>query len=118
MKHLPEERLLSINPLLQVVKRELISPPEQYQWAERVIRAVHAVFPATPAQNRDSWPVCQHYLKQAQACSDLLQHHQIIRPEAAELLERIAEYLHTQSLSTIADPLDHQARHIRAQLPA
>src|SRR5262249_10871068 len=68
IKRRVEERVLSLHRLVQVVQRDSMELEEQYQWAERVVRAVHGVFPHNPKEDVASWPQCLRYLEQVQAC--------------------------------------------------
>ena len=114
VKRLSENRLLSIHRLVQVVQQERLEPMEQRQWAERVVRAVNGVFPRDP-QEVGSWQECQRYLEQVQACDALIQQHQLLLPEAAEVLDRAGTYLRERALYSLAEPLYRQALSIWEQ---
>src|SRR5262249_28105104 len=88
---------------------------EQRKWAERLVRAVNAVFPPDP-QEVTSWHTCQRYLEQVQACDTLMQKHQLLLPEAAELLDRAGTYLRERGLYFLAEPLYRRALSMREQL--
>jgi tetratricopeptide (TPR) repeat protein len=115
VKRLPEDHLLSIHRLVQAVQIERMDPQEQRQWAERLVRAVYAVFPHDPEDKVASWPQCQRYLDQAQACDLQIQQHQFLFPEAADLLDWTGTYLRARARYTLAEPLLRQALHIREQ---
>ena len=115
VKRLSEDRLLSIHRLVQVVQMEQMEAQEQRQWAERVVCAVNDVFPHNPKKEVDTWPQCQRYLEQAQACDTLAQQYQILLPEAAELLDRTGAYLSECALYKLAEPLFQRAVWIREQ---
>ena len=115
VKRLSENRLLSIHRLVQVVQMERMTPQEQRLWAERVVLAVNTVFPRDPKDEVAVWPQCQRYLEQALACNTLIEEHQLLLPEAAEVLERTGIYLCERALYTLAEPLYQRALRIREQ---
>lgn len=114
-KRLADQRLLSMHRLVQAVQRERMEPREQRQWAERVVRAVNLVFPHDP-QEVDTWPACQRYLEQVQASDTLIGQHQLLLPEAADVLDRTGSYLHERGLYSLAEPLLLRALSLREQL--
>ncbi|GHO80418.1 tetratricopeptide repeat protein [Ktedonobacter sp. SOSP1-85] len=116
VKRFPEERLLSIHRLVQVVQVERLAGQERRQWAEGLVRALHAAFPADPTDPIASWPQCQRYLEHAQACDHLIQEYHLQFPEAAELLDRTATYLQERALYTLAEPLYQRALRLREEL--
>jgi tetratricopeptide (TPR) repeat protein/transposase-like protein/transcriptional regulator with XRE-family HTH domain len=116
VKRLSEERMLGIHRLVQAVQMEGMQPQEQRQWAQQLVLAVHATFPRDPEDEVTSWPLCQRYLEQAQACDTLIQEHQLLLPEAAALLNRTGIYLRQHALYTLAEPLYQRALYIREQL--
>src|SRR6266566_2916267 len=115
VKRLSEDHLLSIHRLVQVVQLERLSPGEQRQWAERLVRAVHGVFPRDPKDEVAVWPQCQRYMEQVQACDTLIGEHHLLLPEAAELLERTGTYLCERALYSLAEPLYLRALRICEQ---
>ncbi len=115
VKRLAEERFLSMHRLVQTVQRDAISIPEQREWAIRVVRGVHAIFPVDPKGDVASWPLCLRYLEQAQACDELIQHYHLQMPEAADVLNRAGRYLHTHASYSLAEPLYMRALQIREQ---
>ena len=115
VKRLSEDRLLSIHRLVQAVQVEHLSPQQQRQWAERLVRAIKAVFPRDPKEDVASWPQCVRYLDQVQACDTLIREQQLLLPEAAEVLGRAGTYLRERGLYTLAEPLFQRALSIREQ---
>jgi tetratricopeptide (TPR) repeat protein len=115
IKRLSERRLLSMHRLVQVVQMERMEPEEQRQWAERVVSVVNFVFPRDPQTGVDTWPQCQRYLEQAQASDTLIQQHQILLPEAADVLDRTGLYLRERGLYHLAEPLLQRALAMREQ---
>lgn len=114
IKRFGRERTLSVHRLVQLVQRERMTPEEQRQWAERLVRAMNAVFPREPEEVA-SRPLCQRYLEQGQACDTLVQHYQLLLPEAAELLDRVGTYLREYALYTLVEPFYRQAIRIKEQ---
>ncbi|HEU5374102.1 MAG TPA: FxSxx-COOH system tetratricopeptide repeat protein [Ktedonobacteraceae bacterium] len=115
VKRLAEERLLSIHRLVQAVQMDRMEPEEQRSWAERVVRAVHTLFPADPRNEIDTWPLCLRYLEQVQACEWLIRQHSLQVLEAAELLDRVGIYLWKHASYSIAEPLFQRALAIAEQ---
>jgi tetratricopeptide (TPR) repeat protein/transposase-like protein len=115
MKRQAEHHLLSLHRLVQVVQRDALPPEEQGHWAERVVRAVHTLFPADPRTVTASWPQCLRYLEQAQACDGLIQEYGLLFPEAAELLDRAGVYLYQHASYSLAERLYQRALQIREQ---
>lgn len=115
VKRLPEDRLLSIHRLVQAVQVERLTTAEQRLWAERIVCAMNGVFPRE-SQDAASWQACSRYLDQVQVCDQLIQHHQLLLPEAAEMLDRAGTYLSGRALYNLAEPLYRQAIHIWKQL--
>lgn len=110
----PESRLLHIHRLVQIVLKESMEIDEQGYWAERAICVTNAIFPDTI--ELATWPLCQRYLSQAQACSVLIQYYACTFVEAASLLFRTASYLLVHGLHGQAEPLYKRALHIREQI--
>ncbi|GHO64345.1 tetratricopeptide repeat protein [Ktedonobacter sp. SOSP1-52] len=115
VKRFAEDRFLSIHRLVQVVQRERLSPEEQRQWTERVVRVLNAVFPQSP-QESTSWHLCLRYLDQVQDCATLIREQHVLLPEASELLERAGAYLYERGLYTPAALLYQHALSMREQL--
>jgi len=61
VKRLGEDQQLSMHLLVQVVQMERLSAEERHQWAERIVRAVNAIFPHHPHHDVASWPQCLRY---------------------------------------------------------
>jgi transcriptional regulator with XRE-family HTH domain len=118
VKRLSKDHLLSMHRLVQVVRMEAMTAQEQQQWAERLVRAVNAIFPHNPEDPVAAWPRYQRYLEQVQACDTLIQQHQLQLPEAAEVLERTGTYLRERALYTLAEPLYQKALTTRERLHA
>ncbi len=115
VKRLPEDRLLSLHRLVQVVQQESLSLKERRQWAERLVRAMNALFPQEPHEVT-TWQACQRLLEQVHSCNQLIQEHQLLFPDAAELLDRTGVYLRERALYSLAEPLSQQALHLWEQI--
>jgi len=115
VKRLARERLLSLHRLVQVVQQERMKSQQRRRWAERVIRAVNALFPADPEEQVDTWPQCLRYLEQVQACDRLIQQYHLHLSEAADLLNRAGIYLRERASYSLAEPLFAQALVIAEQ---
>lgn len=115
VKRVADKHLISIHRLVQAVQIERMAPDEQRTWAERVVRAVNAVFPQDPRTEVNQWPQCLLYLEQAQASDTLIQHYQLLLSEAADLLSRTSIYLSEQASYALAEPLLQRALAIYEQ---
>ncbi len=115
VKRLAQEHLLSIHRLVQAVQMDRMESEEQRSWAQRVVRAVHMLFPADPKGEVATWPQCLRYLEQVQACDRLIQQHRLQLIEAAELLDRAGTYLREHASYSLAEPLFQRALTIAEQ---
>lgn len=116
VKRLTENHFLNIHRLVQVVQTEMIAPKEQRQWAERIVRAVNDLFPRQPREDVASWPKCQRYLEQVQACATLIEQQQIRLVEGADVLDRAGNYLWRHASYSLAEAFYQQALHLREQM--
>ncbi|GCE15197.1 FxSxx-COOH system tetratricopeptide repeat protein [Tengunoibacter tsumagoiensis] len=108
IKRVGRERQLSLHRLIQVVQRDLIAPDERRQWAERVVQAVHTLFPRH-LRDVSSWPTCRRYLGQVEECAVLIRQYRLRFPEAAELLNRAGLYYMEHGFYQAARPFFEQA---------
>jgi len=106
-----ETKILSLHRLVQVMLKETMDKDMQHLWAERVVRAVHRVFPARIEVA--SWTVCQRLLAQAQVCVGLIGQWNFTFVEAAQLMNQVAYYLREQARYLEAEGLYQQALSIR-----
>ena len=109
IKRLVEKHTLQIHRLVQVVQREKMDQEEQHYWATCVVRGVNAVFPGNPLVEIATWPQCQRYLEQVQACDLLIQQYALSFSEAADVLNRTGMYLRECALYTLAESLVQRA---------
>ncbi|MFO1430297.1 MAG: tetratricopeptide repeat protein [Candidatus Competibacteraceae bacterium] len=107
----PHQQLL-IHPVVQAVLKDEMEPALQRQWAERAVRAVNHCFPTVEFSN---WPLCERLLLQALTCAMLVQEWVLLFPEAADLLNRAAVYLHHRGRYVEAEPLFRCVLAIREQ---
>jgi transcriptional regulator with XRE-family HTH domain len=114
VKRVPEHRMLCVCPLVQVIQMEHLEVEQQRVWAERLVRAVNAVFPRDSARQVDIRG--RRYLEQVQICDTLIQQHQIQIPEAADLLDRAGSYLCKCALPSLAEPLFLRSLSIQERL--
>ena len=85
-----DSQTLTVHRLVQEVLKETMDEGTQEQWAERAVRAVNHVFPDVDVT---TWPACQRYLPQAQACADLVEQWNMRFSEAGRLLDQAGSYL-------------------------
>src|SRR5579859_1056531 len=114
VKRLSEDQMLNLHRLVQVVQMERMDAEAQHSWAQRLVRALHTIFPQE-TQDVANWPRCQRYLEQVEACDVLIQRHHLLLPEAAELLDRAGTYVREHMWYTQAEPIYRRALAIREQ---
>ena len=112
VKRLSEDRMLSLHRLVQVVQMERMDTEVHQSWAQRLVRAMHALFPQD-TQDVANWPRCQRYLEQIEACDVLIQHQHLLLPEAGDLLDRAGTYMREHMWYTQAEPIYRHALAIR-----
>jgi len=107
------DQTLTIHRLVQAELKHGMNKNTQRRWAERVVRAVSAAFPAVDYGN---WLNCQQYMPQVQSCSALIQQWDITFPEATYLLAQAGRYLRDSAQYEQAEPLLQQALAIDEQV--
>lgn len=112
----PDLRLLRIHRLVQAVLKDAMEPEAQQLWAERVVRAVNAVFPESIKTASRLEAKARRLLPQAQVCSALIQEAGLAFEEAASLLYRTASTLSEAALCEQAEPLFLRVVQIREHL--
>lgn len=105
---------LSMNGLVQDVLKDGMNDEVQWQWAERVVRAVSRAF---PDGSIETWPDCQRCLPHAEVCADLIDLYAFTFPEAMQLLYHTALYLHSYGQYGAAEAYYQRALAIRRQQP-
>jgi tetratricopeptide (TPR) repeat protein len=110
----PKSKTLTIHRLVQAVKKDRMDENAQRQCAERVVMAVNRVFPDAEFS---TWPLCQRYLAQAQACALLIKQWGMKFAEATRLLDRVGRYLYQRASYAEAESFYQQALEIREQVP-
>jgi tetratricopeptide (TPR) repeat protein/transcriptional regulator with XRE-family HTH domain len=114
VKRLSEDRMLSLHRLVQIVQMERMEAEAHLIWAQRLVRAMHALFPYD-TQDVATWPRCQRYLEQVEACDVLIERHHLQLPEAADLLDRAGTYVREHMWYAQAEPFYRRALAIREQ---
>ena len=114
VKRLSEDRMLSLHYLVQIVPMERMEAEVHSIWAQRIVRAMHALFPVD-TQDVATWPRCLRYLEQVEACSVLIEQQKMLLPEAGDLLDRAGTYFREHMEYTQAEPLYRRALAIREQ---
>ena len=85
VKRSEETRTLSIHRLVQAVLIDTMKQDLQRRWAERVVLAIHDVFP--DANDVTQWPRCLRYLSQVQVCYSLIEQYRLMFVEVGMLTE-------------------------------
>lgn len=106
IKRDPEERVLNVHRLVQVVLKEHLDEAVKRQWAERIVRAVNAAFPEV---SFNTWARCERYLPHMQACAELIDTYHFSFPQAIRLLHQAGCFLRDRGLYVQAEPFLLQA---------
>ncbi|MBV9708352.1 MAG: TIR domain-containing protein, partial [Chloroflexi bacterium] len=107
-----ETNTLSMHRLVQAVLKDGMNARTQKVWAERVVYAVNAAFPAVDIA---TWSQAQPYLPHAEICLALIEQYQFTFPEAATLLHNWGLYFYYTVQYKQAEPLYLRALHISEQ---
>ncbi|MFL5625736.1 MAG: tetratricopeptide repeat protein [Ktedonobacteraceae bacterium] len=102
----PNDNILSLHRLVQVIVKASLKSKTQRQWAQRTIQGVNEAFPFV---NMETWPQCKRYLPHALACATLIKHSLLALPEAVQLLNQAGYYLQDHAFYEQAEPLYQQA---------
>ena len=94
--------LLSVHRLVQAVLKDHMTQEEQRQWAERVVKAVDAAFPAVEHRTCSQ---CEVFLPHALVMASLITQYEMTMPEAARLLNQAELYLDNRARYGEAEPL-------------
>jgi tetratricopeptide (TPR) repeat protein len=84
------ENTLTVHRLLQEVLKDEMGEQEQSTLAASAVQALNHIFPQPRVEY---WPLCKRYLSQALECESLIEQWDIGSPEAAQLLNKVGEYL-------------------------
>lgn len=103
---------LEIHRLVQSVILKSLNHETQYQWIERLVRALNKVFPFIEFKN---WPQCDRLLSQAQHCAFLILTHKLQFSEGARVLNQSGYYLQERARFKEAEPLYQHSLRIREQ---
>lgn len=111
-----DTRTLTMHRLVQVVLKDCMDEDTRRKWAERVLRAVHHVFPREVAIG--TWPrFGQRYLPHALCCIQLIERERMHFPEAAQLLSRVGAYLKDRARYTEAEECFQRALRLQEHFP-
>ena len=103
----PDQRILALHRLLQVVLREQMSEPTRRLWAERAVQVVDRAFPEVSFA---TWQECQVCLPHALACAEFIEQLDITLPASVNLLNKAGSYLRARAQYEEAERLLTQAR--------
>ncbi len=106
LKRDPTEQTLSIHRLVQGLLKVEMDAETYRDWATRAIQAMNKTFPKKGAT---TWVKCRHWLPHVLICAELIEHLEIIVPEATQLLHRAGSYASECGLYAEADLLLRQA---------
>jgi tetratricopeptide (TPR) repeat protein len=106
---------LSIHRLVQAVLRDTMDEQEQRLWAERVVRAVSCVYPAS-GEDVAQWQTCERLMSQVRACAALCDAFALADPEAARLFNQAGLYALDHAQYRIAEEWLQKALGIRSLL--
>jgi tetratricopeptide (TPR) repeat protein len=112
----PDAHTLSVHRVVQDVLKDTMDESTQREWAERIVKAVSHVLPDFDETDYTDWPVFERLLTQAQACAALIEHWKLKLPEAAQLLNHAARYMHDRGRLTEVEPYYLEALAIRRDL--
>lgn len=110
------ERALSNHRVVQDVLKDTMDESTQREWTERTVKAVNHVLPDFDKTAYTHWPVFERLLPQAQACAALIEHWKLKRPEAAQLLNHAARYMHNRGRLSEVEPYYLEALAMRRDL--
>ncbi len=89
-------KTLGIHRLVQAVLKDDMTPEIQRLWATRAVQTVEYVFPHEV--DAATWSQCERYLPNALTCAALIDHYELVLPEAVRLLSLAASYLADHAL--------------------
>lgn len=109
----PETHMLTVHRLVQAVVRDQMTPQEQQQWAQCMVRVVNCTLPnveTTP------WSLCSRFLPHAHWAAQLIEQEQTRSLPAAQLLDHLGVYLNLRARLQEAEILYRRAQAMREQL--
>jgi tetratricopeptide (TPR) repeat protein len=107
---------LSIHRVVQDVLKDTMDESAHRQWAERIVKAVNQVLPEFDETDISEWHRFERILPHAQVCVGLVERWDLKFPEAAQLLNNTARYMHNHAVLTGVEPLYVRALAIREYL--
>lgn len=102
----PDQHILTLHRLVQIVLREQMNEETRRLWAERVVQVVDRAFPAV---SFPTWPDCQLCLPHALVCAELIEQLHMTLPAALSLLNKAGSYLRERAQYHEAERLLTQA---------
>ena len=113
MRRDPEVHMLQVHRLVQAVLQDTLEEREQHRWAECVMLAINAAFPAS--EEHDIWLQCERLLPHALLAIQYIEAKAIVGERAGHLLYETASYLRERARYSEAEPLFQQALHLLEQ---
>ncbi len=109
----PDTKMLNMHRLVQVILKDGMPEKEQYQWAERTVRATNEAFPLVKMA---TWSQCERYLSQAQVCEALIKQYDFTFSEATDLLDKLSSYFYSHAQYEQAETLAMHTLNIRQKV--
>jgi tetratricopeptide (TPR) repeat protein/transcriptional regulator with XRE-family HTH domain len=107
----PETRTLSVHRLVQAVLQDQMEPDEAQRWSTRVVRVLHAAF---PAGDFPTWSQCERLLPHVLMCAATLPE-QACERELVELFQKAGDYLTWRGQYAQAETLFRRALRMQEQ---
>ena len=90
---------LGVHPMVQMVVRSRLGPPEQRRWASAAVGLLRQSFP-DPDSDAAAWPTCQCLLPHVLVATEHAERLQVAEEEAGWLRNRASAYLRIRGHST------------------
>lgn len=100
------EQTLSLHRLVQEVLQDVLCEEERYQWMEKALMAVDAIF---PSGEYGTWPLCEILLPHALICVKWIKNVRQRKFEGMRLLSATGLYLYERGQYREAEPLYKRA---------
>jgi tetratricopeptide (TPR) repeat protein/transcriptional regulator with XRE-family HTH domain len=111
----PEQQVLTLHRLVQVVLKEQMDEVTRHLWAQRAVQVVEQAFPVVTFT---SWSRCQQCLSHALACVELIEQYHITTLSALSLLNKTGSYLRERGLYSEAERILTQVQALCEAAPA
>jgi tetratricopeptide (TPR) repeat protein len=106
LKRQPDDEMLSLHRLVQVVLRDEMDNNSQRMWAERAVHAVEEVFPNV---DFPAWEACRRLVPHAQKLAKIIEEFGFEFLEAARMMNQAGGYLNERAQYAEAEPLLQRA---------